>query len=119
MNGKTGYFHSPTIVDSKIAFVSEDDLWLFDTQQDTPASRLTASEGRVAAPVFSPDGSKIAYSSNEYDCNEYIQVIITSTIKTFFAPVIGIESTTNTVSHAYAPESALVILVPRLNELLL
>ena len=28
--------------------------------------------------------------------SEYIQVIITSTVKTFFAPVIGIESTTNT-----------------------
>jgi tricorn protease len=78
VNGKTGYFHSPTIVGSKVAFVSEDDLWVFDTQGDTSASRLTASEGRIATPVFSPDGNKIAYSSNEFGSFEVYLIDLTA-----------------------------------------
>lgn len=73
-----GYFHDPAIYGSQIAFVSEDDLWLFDLETKSPASRLTSSKGQIRNPIFNKDGTKIAYSSNEFGSFELYTFDITS-----------------------------------------
>lgn len=39
------------------------DLWLLETSGKLPARRLTATRASEAAPTFSPDGGRIAFSS--------------------------------------------------------
>lgn len=57
----------PAISNSHIAFVYAGDLWLAGLDGSNPR-RLTADEGVESSPVFSPDGSLIAFSA-EYDGN--------------------------------------------------
>src|ERR1051325_1493164 len=49
--------------------------------------------------VYNPPHSGVYSncSDTRFDCNDYVQVIITSHTKTYFAPVIGIHETVNTV----------------------
>ncbi len=71
-----GYYRYPTIFDDSVIFVSEGDLWRIDhidADVKTPARRLTHNKGVIKTPVFSPDGSKIAFSSsNEGHSEVYI-----------------------------------------------
>lgn len=55
-----GYYRFPTIYNDSIVFVSEDDLW------QTPvaggqARRLTSNRGAISYPMYSPDGSQLAF----------------------------------------------------------
>ncbi|MHC4959375.1 MAG: S41 family peptidase [Planctomycetota bacterium] len=59
-----GYYTQPCIHGDTIAFVCEDDLWCVDASGGI-ARRLTAGKGPVAAPVFSPDGERIAFTGSE------------------------------------------------------
>ncbi|MBT3336613.1 MAG: hypothetical protein HN855_12285 [Anaerolineae bacterium] len=69
------------------------------------ALNITASNGfddndsSVTVTVHNPpqSGAYANCSSTAYDCNEYIQVIIESEVETFFAPVVGIDTTNNRV----------------------
>ncbi|NIP96316.1 MAG: peptidase, partial [Akkermansiaceae bacterium] len=58
------YYRHPTIHRDRIVFVTEDDLWTVAAQGGT-ARRLTANPGTVSFPVFSPDGTKIAFTSRD------------------------------------------------------
>ncbi|MEX1279212.1 MAG: S41 family peptidase, partial [Acidimicrobiia bacterium] len=60
----TGYFRFPTVHGDRVAFVSEDDLWVVDRSGGT-AARLTAGSGRTTAPRWSPDGAAIAYTASD------------------------------------------------------
>jgi len=59
-----GYKRFPTIHDTKVAFVSEDDVWEVSTSGGI-ARRLTSNSGEVTNPFYSPDGKYIAFSGKE------------------------------------------------------
>ncbi|HET9029880.1 MAG TPA: PDZ domain-containing protein [Candidatus Aquilonibacter sp.] len=59
-----GYYRYPTICGDRLVFVCEDDLWSAPAAGGV-ASRLTVSFGTCATPRFSPDGSWIAFTSND------------------------------------------------------
>ncbi|MGB7497122.1 MAG: PDZ domain-containing protein [Candidatus Acidiferrum sp.] len=63
----------PTISKTQIAFSYGGDLWIVD-RNGGEARRLTSDVGIEIDPVFSPDGSMIAFTG-EYDGNEDIYVI--------------------------------------------
>jgi tricorn protease len=63
----------PTISDTKIAFAYAGDLWSVPRAGGT-AERLTAGAGTKSNPVFSPDGSEIAFTAN-YDGNPDVYIM--------------------------------------------
>ncbi|MEL6382483.1 MAG: S41 family peptidase, partial [Cyanobacteria bacterium J06626_18] len=54
----------PTIHSDRVVFVCEDDLWSVPVAGGG-AVRLTANLGEVKAPMFSPDGSQLAFIGRE------------------------------------------------------
>jgi tricorn protease len=63
----------PTVSETQIAFSYGGDLWIVD-RNGGDARRLTSDAGIEIDPVFSPDGSTIAFTG-EYDGNEDVYVI--------------------------------------------
>lgn len=63
----TRLMHTPAVSKNHIAFVYAEDLWIADKDGTNPR-RLTIDEGLESDPVFSPDGSMIAFNA-EYDGN--------------------------------------------------
>jgi tricorn protease len=59
-----GYYRYPTVRAEKIAFVSEDDLWLAEFSGGI-ARRLTTSVSEISFPRFSPDGHWLAFVGRE------------------------------------------------------
>ena len=51
------------------------DLWLIDSNGDTPPRRLTATPGEEADVVWSPDGTRIAFSAKRGD-DEVSQIYV-------------------------------------------
>jgi tricorn protease len=63
----------PAISKTHIAFIYAGDLWAADLDGKN-VRRLTADEGGEASPVFSPDGSLIAFTG-QYDGNVDVYVV--------------------------------------------
>jgi len=59
-----GYYSDPSIHDNSVIFISESDLWSYRMGSER-AERLTAGFGSIIRPHFSPDGTQIAYASQE------------------------------------------------------
>src|SRR5215469_6236076 len=66
-------FRKPTASKTQIAFSYGGDLWIVD-RNGGDARRLTSDVGIEIDPVFSPDGTMIAFTG-EYDGNEDVYVI--------------------------------------------
>jgi tricorn protease len=66
-------FQKPALSQTHIAFVFAGDLWSVPREGGV-AARLTSSPGSETNPVFSPDGSMIAFTG-EYDGNMDVFVI--------------------------------------------
>ncbi|MGB5359393.1 MAG: hypothetical protein WBN27_05565, partial [Eudoraea sp.] len=58
----TRLMRSPVISENNIAFIYAEDLWIANKNGSNPR-RLTIDEGVESNPVFSPDGSLIAFSA--------------------------------------------------------
>ncbi|HEY6329517.1 MAG TPA: PDZ domain-containing protein [Blastocatellia bacterium] len=66
----------PAISDKNIAFIYAGNLWVADLDGKN-VRRLTSDEGTEFNPVFSPDGSLIAFSA-QYDGNVDVYVVPTA-----------------------------------------
>lgn len=69
----TALLRTPTVSKTQIAFSYGGDLWIVD-RNGGEASRLTSDVGIEIDPVFSPDGTMIAFTG-EYDGNQDVYVI--------------------------------------------
>ncbi|MBV9986922.1 MAG: PD40 domain-containing protein, partial [Chitinophagaceae bacterium] len=63
----------PAISKDRIAFIYAEDLWVANRDGSYPM-RITVSEGAESNPVFSPDGSMIAFTG-QYDGNTDVFVV--------------------------------------------
>jgi tricorn protease len=63
----------PTISKNAIAFIYAEDLWVANRDGSYPR-RITVGEGSESNPVFSPDGSMIAFTG-QYDGNTDVFVV--------------------------------------------
>src|SRR5436305_8987192 len=66
-------FQKPTVNRTHIVFVYAGDLWIVP-REGGDAKRLTTGVGIETDPVFSPDGSMIAFTG-EYDGNVDVYVV--------------------------------------------
>src|SRR6516165_1869297 len=63
----------PAVSSTQVAFGHAGDLWVADRAGGT-ARRLTAGAGLETHPVFSPDGSQVAFAA-EYEGNLDVYVV--------------------------------------------
>lgn len=75
-NLDTRLLHNPAVSKNNVAFIYAEDLWVANLDGSNP-KRLTIDEGVESNPVFSPDGSHIAFSA-EYDGNVDVFIMPTS-----------------------------------------
>jgi len=66
----------PTISKNAIAFIYAEDLWVANRDGSYPR-RITVSDGTESNPIFSPDGSMIAFTG-QYDGNTDVFVVPTA-----------------------------------------
>jgi tricorn protease len=64
---------SPTLSKTQIAFAFGGDIWIVN-RAGGDAQRLVTGTGVLSRPIFSPDGSMIAYTGN-YDGNDDVYVV--------------------------------------------
>jgi tricorn protease len=70
---KPTMFRQPALSKDKIVFVYAGDLWIVG-REGGAAERLTTGTGNETSPIFSPDGTMIAFTG-EYDGNVDIYVV--------------------------------------------
>lgn len=73
---ETKLMHQPALSDAHIAFIYANDLWIANKDGSNPR-RLTIYEGIESSPIFSPDGSMIAFNA-QYDGNSDVFLIPTT-----------------------------------------
>src|SRR4051812_31964893 len=69
----TRMLSQPAISGTHIAFIYAEDLWVANADGTQPR-RLTVDEGVESNPVFSPDGTMIAFSA-QYDGNTDVYIV--------------------------------------------
>ena len=70
---ETKLMQQPALSDTQIAFVYANDLWVANRDGSNP-KRLTIDEGVESSPIFSPDGTMIAFNA-EYDGNSDVFIV--------------------------------------------
>ncbi|MFS4417104.1 S41 family peptidase [Maribacter sp. 2307ULW6-5] len=70
---ETKLMHQPALSDTQVAFVYANDLWVADRNGNNP-KRLTVDAGVESNPIFSPDGSMIAFNA-AYDGNVDVFIV--------------------------------------------
>ena len=63
----------PSVSADKLAFVYAGDIWVAERNGSNPR-RLTSSPAEESSPIFSPDGSQIAFRA-DYESNTDVYVI--------------------------------------------
>ena len=71
--GKPLLLQSPSVSKTQIAFAFGGSIWTV-SREGGEARRLVAGTGLLSGPIFSPDGSMIAYTGN-YDSNVDVYVV--------------------------------------------
>lgn len=72
-DNETKLLRDPSLSDDKLAFAYAGDIWVANADGSNPV-RLTSHAATERDPIFSPDGTKIAYTAN-YDGNDDVFVI--------------------------------------------
>ena len=72
----TKLLSQPSVSENHIAFIYAEDLWIANLDGSNPI-RLTIDEGVESNPIFSPDGTTIAFNA-EYDGNIDVFVVSVS-----------------------------------------
>ncbi len=70
---ETKLLRDPALSDNALAFAYAGDIWIANTDGSNPR-RLTSHAADESDPIFSPDGTKIAFTAN-YDGNDDVFVI--------------------------------------------
>lgn len=70
---ETKLMSQPALSDTHIAFIYAEDLWIANKDGSNPR-RLTIDEGIESNPIFSPDGSLIAFNA-QYDGNSDVFIM--------------------------------------------
>ena len=70
---ETKLMQQPALSNTQIAFIYAQDLWVADKDGSNP-KRLTIDHGIESNPIFSPDGSMIAFNA-EYDGNYDVYIV--------------------------------------------
>ena len=73
---KPWLLQSPTVSKTQIAFAYGGDIWIVN-REGGEAERLVMGQGQAFGPIFSPDGSMIAYTGR-YDGNTDVYVVSAS-----------------------------------------
>ncbi|WP_350284333.1 PDZ domain-containing protein [uncultured Croceitalea sp.] len=73
---ETKLMQQPALSDTHIAFIYGQDLWIANRDGSNP-KRLTIDGGVESNPIFSPDGSMIAFNA-EYDGNSDVFIVPTT-----------------------------------------
>src|SRR6202789_2534393 len=60
---------NPSLSADRIAFLYADDVWTV-SRQGGEARRLTSVNAVTEGPFFSPDGTRIAYSTTDHELND-------------------------------------------------
>ncbi|MGO9269709.1 MAG: PDZ domain-containing protein [Terriglobia bacterium] len=71
--GKPLLLQSPTVSKTQVAFAYGGDIWIV-SREGGEAQRLVTGTGMLGDPIFSPDGSAIAYAG-DYDGNLDVYVV--------------------------------------------
>ena len=64
---------SPTVSRTQIAFAYGGEIWIVD-RNGGDARRLVTGTGLASSPLFSPDGTMVAYTG-DYDGNQDVYVV--------------------------------------------
>ncbi|KUO56979.1 MAG: peptidase S41 [Sphingomonadales bacterium BRH_c42] len=70
---ETRLLRDPALSDTALAFAYAGDIWIAEANGSNPR-RLTSHPGNEHDPIFSPDGSMIAFTAN-YDGNDDVFVV--------------------------------------------
>ncbi|SMC57104.1 S41 family peptidase [Cellulophaga tyrosinoxydans] len=70
---ETKLMQQPALSNTQIAFIYAQDLWVANKDGSNP-NRLTIDHGIESNPIFSPDGSMIAFNA-EYDGNYDVYIV--------------------------------------------
>jgi tricorn protease len=73
LQAQTKLMQQPALSDTHIAFIYAEDLWVANRDGSNP-QRLTIDEGIESSPIFSPDGSMIAFNA-QYDGNSDVFIV--------------------------------------------
>jgi tricorn protease len=73
------YLQHPSLHNETIVFATDDDLWSISIFGGE-ARRLTNSQGLTSSPMISPDGSTIAYLSNDHGQSDIFTIPLTGGI---------------------------------------
>ncbi len=75
-SGKHLLLQTPTLSPTQIAFAYGGDIWIV-SREGGMAQRLVTGTDLLSGPIFSPDGSMVAYSGN-YNNNQDVYVVPSS-----------------------------------------
>ena len=75
-SGKHLLLQTPTLSQTQIAFAYGGDIWIV-SREGGMAQRLVTGTDLLSGPIFSPDGSMVAYSGN-YNGNQDVYVVPSS-----------------------------------------